>query len=79
MKHKKLLLIGFSNWDYYLNEDETGVMSVAKKDSGAATTYFGSVEYFTKWLLQNLSEDDKYERRLTPAGFKLIPHYQITA
>jgi hypothetical protein len=77
MDPKKLLLVGFSNWNYYLNEDGTGVMSVAKKDSGAETTYFGSIEYFREWLLHNLSKDDKYETRLTATGFGIIPNYQI--
>lgn len=77
MKPGKLLLIGFSNWDYYLEEGGTSVLAIAKKGSGASNCTFGTPEYFKNWLLAELSRNDKYETRLTAAGFRMIPDYQI--
>lgn len=77
MKKRKLLLVGFSNWNYYLDEAQSGVIAVSKKENETSESYFGDVENFKLWLLDKLEKNDLYETRLTANGFGIIPEYQI--
>ena len=46
-----LLAIGSSNWNYHkyvFSDGATGVMAIAKKDSGASDCYFGPINHFIK-------------------------------
>lgn len=46
-----LLMVGDSNWDYFLMEfpgSQPSVVSLAKDGSGAEDSFFGSLEYFNR-------------------------------
>lgn len=69
MSNRKLLLVGYSNWNYYLEGNL--VMAIAKPGSGAKDCCFGSVEYFRQWVRNEHAKDDRIEGRLTALGFKV--------
>lgn len=46
----KLLNRGSSNWSYYYSSEDELVYAVAKEGSGAATSIYGSLKYYTKQL-----------------------------
>ena len=65
----KLLLIGDSNWNYYL--DGEVVFAVAKADSGSEDCVFGNKKYFAKYVRNEQQRDDRIEGRLTALGYEI--------
>lgn len=74
-KNYKLLMIGKSNWDYYLDTKLNCTLSVVKKGNeyiGCKNSIFGSIEYFRKWFLYLYEKDLKIKESLTEKGLEII-------
>jgi len=55
----KLLERGTANWDYYTmqyKDQPAIVVAIAKPGTGAADSFFGSLDYFNRW---KAAQDDK--------------------
>lgn len=69
-----LLVKGQGSWSLYIKPSfsMTAVFSIAHEDSRAKDSMFGNLSYFKRWFKQELKIDSSIEKRITPAGRKIL-------
>lgn len=69
-----LLVKRQGNWSLYIdpNFNRTTVFSIANEGSGAKDSIFGDLNYFNRWLEQEMKKEPSIEKEITSEGRKIL-------
>lgn len=77
VKGMNLLMVGTSNWDYYLDHSFNLVIAKVKPEEqyrGCSDCTFGTIKYFSEYLRRQCQKDEALTSKLTDIGFACLSY-----
>lgn len=72
----ELLVAGKGNWSLYYSPKFNSVLSLANKNSRAADSIFGSINYFRSWLKNEIKISPNVKENITTEGYRIFTDNQ---